>query len=138
MKAFSLRDCIETKSNAVRTTHSDGSFVNLLNQEMEELLAKDKYDKIKNHPASEIVILTKDEFHSMIKTDKEAKEYGQQCRNDGKAQGVREFANFLKSFMGIERDYVGIKYKQGVFTEYEIDDLVEEFNNMKEETNETL
>ena len=53
--------------------------------------------------------------------------------DEGYKQGVREFANFLKSFMGIERDCVGIKYKQGVFSDYEIDDLVEEFNNRGEE-----
>ena len=52
--------------------------------------------------------------------------------DEGYKQGVRDFANFLKSFMGMERDCVGIKYKQGIFSDYEIDDLVEEFNNMKE------
>lgn len=36
------------------------------------------------------VILTKDEFRSMIKTDKEAEEYGQQCWNDGRALGQKE------------------------------------------------
>lgn len=78
------------------------------------------------------VILTKDEFHSMIKTDTEAEEYGQQCWNDGKAQGVREFADFIISQMA-DRDYMGIKYKQGVFSENEIDILVNQFNDRNKE-----
>ena len=73
------------------------------------------------------VILTRDEFRFMIKTDKEATEYGQQCWNDGKAQGVREFADFIISNMG-DRDYMGIKYKQSVFSDYDIEDLVKQFN----------
>lgn len=81
------------------------------------------------------VVLTKNEFHSMIKTDKEATEYGQQCWNDGKKQGVEEFADFIKSQMGIERDYMGIKYKQGVFSDLDIDDFVKQFNNRGQENN---
>ncbi len=79
------------------------------------------------------VILTRDEFHSMIKTDKEAEEYGQQCWNDGKAQGVREFADFIISNMG-NRDYMGIKYRQGIFSNYDIDEFVGQFNNVDKET----
>lgn len=36
------------------------------------------------------VILTKDEFISMIKTNKEAEEYGLQCWNDGRTRGRQE------------------------------------------------
>ncbi len=90
-------------------------------------------EKLKNHPAGDIVILTKDEFHSMIKTDKEAEEYGQQCWNDGKAQGVREFSDFIIAKMG-HRDYMGIKYRQGIFSNYDIDEFVGQFNNGDKET----
>lgn len=121
---------------SVRAPQSEGSFVKLLNQEMEELLAKDKYERIKNHHASDIVILTKDEFHSMIKTDKEAEEYGQQCWNDGKAQGVIEFADFIKSQMETVQYHMGIiKYKQGVFSDCDIDDFVTQFNDRDKENN---
>lgn len=48
-------------------------------------------------------------------------------------QGVEEFADFIKSQMGIERDYMGIKYKQGIFSDYDIDDLVKQFNNRDKE-----
>lgn len=78
------------------------------------------------------VILTKDEFRSMIKTDTEAEEYGQQCWNDGRAQGVREFADFIISNMR-ERDYMGIKYRQGIFSECEIDEFVNQFNDRYKE-----
>jgi hypothetical protein len=53
--------------------------------------------------------------------------------NEGYKQGVEEFADFIKSQMGIERDYMGIKYKQGVFSDLDIDDFVKQFNNRDEE-----
>ena len=59
-------------------------------------------------------------------------EYGQQCWNDGKAQGVREFADFIISQMR-ERDYMGIKYRQGIFSENEIDVFVNQFNDSNKE-----
>lgn len=55
--------------------------------------------------------------------------------NEGYKQGVEEFADFIKSQMGIERDYMGIKYKQGVFSDLDIDDFVKQFNNRGEENN---
>ena len=51
----------------------------------------------------------------------------------GYKQGVEEFAEFIKSQMGIERDYMGIKYKQSVFSDLDIDDFVKQFNNRDEE-----
>lgn len=53
--------------------------------------------------------------------------------NEGYKQGVEEFADFIKSQMGIDRDYMGIKYKQGVFSDLDIDDFVKQFNNRDEE-----
>lgn len=43
-----------------------------------------------------------------------------------KAQVVKEFAEKLKERMG-ERDYMGVKYKQGVFSENDIDELLKEY-----------
>ena len=51
-------------------------------------------------------------------TKAELKEY--------KTQAVKEFAEKLKERMG-ERDYMGVKYKQGVFSENEIDELLKDF-----------
>lgn len=53
--------------------------------------------------------------------------------DEGYKQGVEEFADFIKSQMGIERDYMGIKYKQGVFSDLDIDDFANQFNNRDEE-----
>lgn len=50
-------------------------------------------------------------------------------------QGVEEFADFIKSQMGIDRDYMGIKYKQGIFSDLDIDEFVKQFNNRGEENN---
>lgn len=41
-------------------------------------------------------------------------------------QAVKEFADKLKKQMG-ERDYMGVKYKQGVFSENDIDELLKEY-----------
>lgn len=51
-------------------------------------------------------------------TKAELKEY--------KRQAVKEFAEKLKKRMG-ERDYMGVKYKQGVFSENDIDELLKEY-----------
>jgi hypothetical protein len=51
------------------------------------------------------VILTKDEFHSMIKTDKEAEEYSQQCWNTGYEKGRQEAAEkILNEIMSTKTD----------------------------------
>lgn len=64
------------------------------------VLDKTNYEKLINHSADDIVVITKDEFRSMIKTDKEATEYGQQCWNDGVALGAKEAAEkILRSLM---------------------------------------
>lgn len=41
-------------------------------------------------------------------------------------QAIKEFAEKLKKRMG-ERDYMGVKYKQGVFSENDIDELLKEY-----------
>lgn len=41
---------------------------------------------------------------------------------------AKEFAEKLKEQMG-ERDYMGVKYKQGVFSENDIDELLKEIEN---------
>lgn len=41
-------------------------------------------------------------------------------------QAVKEFVERLKEQMG-ERDYMGVKYKQGVFSENDIDELLKEY-----------
>lgn len=51
-------------------------------------------------------------------TKAELKEY--------KRQAVKEFAERLKERMG-ERDYMGVKYKQGVFSENDIGELLKEY-----------
>lgn len=43
-----------------------------------------------------------------------------------KRQAVKEFAERLKDRMG-ERDYMGVKYKQGVFSENDIGELLKEY-----------
>ena len=43
-----------------------------------------------------------------------------------KKNSVEEFAEKLKKQMG-ERDYMGVKYKQGVFSENDIDELLKEY-----------
>ena len=43
-----------------------------------------------------------------------------------KRQAVKEFAERLKERMG-ERDYMGVKYKQGVFSENDIGELLKEY-----------
>lgn len=43
-----------------------------------------------------------------------------------KVQAVKEFAERLKERMG-ERDYMGVKYKQGVFSENDIGELLKEY-----------
>lgn len=43
-----------------------------------------------------------------------------------KKNAVEEFAEKLKKQMG-ERDYMGVKYKQGVFSENDIDELLKEY-----------
>lgn len=53
--------------------------------------------------------------------------------DEGYKQGVEEFADFIKSQMGIYRDYMGIKYKQGVFSDLDIDDFIKQFNNRGED-----
>ena len=58
-----------------------------------------------------------DENCAMITKD-ELKEY--------KRQSVKEFAEKLKERMG-ERDYMGVKYKQGVFSENDIGELLKEY-----------
>lgn len=50
--------------------------------------------------------------------------YNAGYRNQKKA--VKEFAEKLKEQMG-ERDYMGVKYKQGVFSENDIDQLLKEY-----------
>lgn len=45
-----------------------------------------------------------------------------------KKNAVEEFAEKLKERMG-ERDYMGVKYKQGVFSENDIDELLKEYEN---------
>lgn len=100
---------------------------------LHEMYEQGRFDALADLEKEGRVILLHDEFCSMIKTDKEAIEYGQQCWNDGKKQGVEEFADFIKSQMGMERDYMGIKYKQGVFSDLDIDAFVLQFNNRYEE-----
>lgn len=39
---------------------------------------------------------------------------------------AKDFADFLKSQMN-EREYMGVKYKQGIFCDRELDELVQEF-----------
>ena len=63
------------------------------------------------------VILTKDEFRSMIKTDKEAEEYGQQCWNDGKALGQKEAAKQCIEWF----------FSNTVFTPQKVKDFAEQF-----------
>ena len=48
-------------------------------------------------------------------------------------KAINNFADFIKSQMGIDRDYMGIKYKQGVFSDLDIDDFANQFNNRDEE-----
>lgn len=43
---------------------------------------------------------------------------------------VNDFAEFLKSQMK-ERDYMGIKYKQGVFSDSDIDYFVKQYKESK-------
>lgn len=43
-------------------------------------------------------------------------------------QAVKEFAEKLKERMG-ERDYMGVKYKQGVFSENDIDELLKGYES---------
>lgn len=43
-----------------------------------------------------------------------------------KRQAVKEFAEKLKERMG-ERDYMGVKYKQGVFSENDIGEILKEY-----------
>lgn len=45
---------------------------------------------------------------------------------------AKEFADFLKSQMN-EREYMGVAYKQGVFSDREVDDFVREFLGEAEE-----
>lgn len=54
----------------------------------------------------------------MIATNREIEEL--------QKQAVKEFAEKLKERMG-ERDYMGVKYKQGVFSENDIDELLKEY-----------
>lgn len=58
-----------------------------------------------------------DENCAVITKD-ELKEY--------KRQAVKEFAERLKERMG-ERDYMGVKYKQGVFSENDIGEILKEY-----------
>lgn len=44
-----------------------------------------------------------------------------------KRNTAKEFAEKLKERMG-ERDYMGVKYKQGVFSENDIDELLKEYD----------
>lgn len=120
-----MKDIIQEMADDI---YKNSNYSEAMSLEIAKFNVKNNYRKC----GRDIVILTKDEFHSMIKTDKEAEEYGQQCWNDGKAQGVREFADFIISQMA-DRDYMGIKYKQGIFSENEIDILVNQFNDRNKE-----
>lgn len=55
------------------------------------------------------------------------KEMNAMCNIDEqRKQAVKEFVERLKEQMG-ERDYMGVKYKQGVFSENDIDELLKEY-----------
>ena len=45
--------------------------------------------------------------------------------DQARKQAVKEFAELIKSKMS-EREYMGVKYKQGVFSDNEIDELAKE------------
>lgn len=114
--------CRQIDDNSVVMTKSEKEKL------LHEMYEQGKFDALADLDKEGKVVLSHDEFVSFIKTDKEAQEYGQQCWNDGKAQGVKEFAEFIKSQMGMEREYMGIKYRQGVFSNYDIDEFIKQFN----------
>lgn len=120
-----MKDVIQEMADDI---YKSSNYSEAMSLEIAKFNIKNNYRKC----GGDTVILTQDEFHSIMKTDKEAEEYGQQCWNDGKAQGVREFADFIISQMA-DRDYMGIKYKQGIFSENEIDILVNQFNDRNKE-----
>ena len=47
-----------------------------------------------------------------------------------KDEQLKQFAERLKKKMGV-REYMGVKYKQGVFSENDIDEILKEFNDGK-------
>ena len=51
---------------------------------------------------------------------------------DIRKEAVNDFAEFLKSQMK-ERDYMGIKYKQGVFSDSDIDYFVKQYKESKDD-----
>lgn len=59
---------------------------------LHEMYEQGRFDALADLDKNGKVVLSHDEFCSMIKTDKEATEYGQQCWNNGKTQGIQETA----------------------------------------------
>ena len=95
-------------------------------QQIEEI-ANITYDKIKKTFGAKFKDIAEAIYNAgyrkinencAVITKSELKEY--------KRQAVKEFAERLKERMG-ERDYMGIKYKQGVFSENDIDELLKEY-----------
>jgi hypothetical protein len=76
--------------------YKHSNYSEVMSLEIAKFNVKNNYRK----SGGDTVILTKDEFHSIIKTDKEAEEYGQQCWNDGAAFGAKKAAEkILRSLM---------------------------------------
>lgn len=72
------------------------------------------------------VVLSKEEWE-VLTNDLDKGDYGEFESGYAQAskQAVKEFAEKLKSKMG-ELEYMGVKYKQGVFSDNEIDELAKE------------
>ena len=82
-----MKDIIQEMADDI---YKNSNYSEAMSLEIAKFNVKNNYRKC----GRDIVILTKDEFHSMIKTDKEAEEYGQQCWNDGRALGQKEAVVF--------------------------------------------
>lgn len=111
------------KEKLLHEMYEQGRFDAIADLEKEGKVVLSKEDYIENQRLKELLNEKRlDELKSVNKI------LDQAC-----TKGVEEFADFIKSQMGIERDYMGIKYKQGVFSDLDIDDFVKQFNNRDEE-----
>lgn len=105
-----MKDIIQEMADDI---YKNSNYSEAMSLEIAKFNVKNNYRKC----GRDIVILTKDEFDSMIKTDKEAEEYGQQCWNDGKALGQKEVAKQCIEWF----------FSNTVFTPQKVKEFAEQF-----------
>ena len=92
------------------------------------VLAKEEYEKLKNKPPFAVIKYDEDKMKKIVKEAAKTTvfEFTEKGKDEIRKETAKEFAEKLKDRMN-DREYMGIRYKQGVFSDNDINELLKEY-----------